>query len=148
MASLAKGSMMAFQSTRRRFIAGSRLLPLTHAAAKADREPPSQPPNQEVSADRDELLKQQRQLDERWKIANAQLPDWCKPGHKYRDIEGKGFGDRVRWPPLSARIAIDGVGLLVRASPYASTGIDRIVKHKPAFMFCGSLESPYALQDR
>lgn len=110
---------MAFQSTRRRFIAGSLLLPLTQTAAKADNESPSQPPNEEVVAllrRRDELLSQQRRLDERWKIANARLPDWCRPGHKYCDIAGRGFGDRVGWPPLSTPIVVEGVGFLVRAS--------------------------------
>ena len=112
---------MVFQSTRRGFITGSLLLPLTQIAAKADNEPPAQPPNEGVAAllrRRDELLAQQRQLDERWKIANAQLPDWCKPGHKYRDIKGKEFGERVGWPPLPRPIAVEGLGFLLRPSPY------------------------------
>ncbi|RTL67101.1 MAG: hypothetical protein EKK42_15090 [Pseudonocardiaceae bacterium] len=111
---------MPLHPTRRGFIAGSLLLPLTQTAAKADSELSSPPPNNEAAAllrRRDELLEQQRQLDERWKIANAQLPDWCKPGHKYRDIKGKEFGGRVGWPPLSEPIPIEGVGFLVRPSP-------------------------------
>lgn len=111
---------MAFQSTRRRFIAGSLLFPLTQAAAKADNEPQSQPLNEEAVAllgRRNELLEQQRQLDERWKIANAQLPDWCKPGPKYRNIEGREFGPLEGWPPLSTPVVVEGVGFLVRASP-------------------------------
>jgi hypothetical protein len=111
---------MVFLSTRRGFIAGSLLLPLTQTAAKADIELLSQPPHEEVTAllrRHDELLEQQRQLDERWKIANAQLPDWCKPGPKYRDIEGREFGPLEGWPPLSTPVVVEGVGFLVRASP-------------------------------
>lgn len=110
---------MPLHPTRRGFIAGSLLLPLAGSAAKADDESPSQPPNEEVASllhRRDELLEQQRQLDERWRIANARLPNWCKPGHKYRDIKGIEFGERVGWPPLSTPIVVEGVGFLVRAS--------------------------------
>jgi len=112
---------MTMQPTRRRFIAGSLLLPLTQTVARADNEPPAQPPSEEVAAllrRRDELLEQQRQLDEQWKIANARLPDWCKPGPKYRDIKGKEFGERVGWPPLSEPILLESARLLIRASPY------------------------------
>ena len=112
---------MLLHLTRRGFIAGSLLLPLTHTTAKADNEPLSQPQNEEVAAllrRRGELLEQQRQLDEQWKIANAQLPDWCKPGHKYRDIEGKEFGPKEGWPPVSKPIPVEDFGFLVRPSPY------------------------------
>ncbi|EFI50035.1 hypothetical protein [Afipia sp. 1NLS2] len=111
---------MPLRPTRRGFIAGSLLLPLTQTAVRADSELPSQPPNEEVAVllrRRDELLEQQRQLDERWKIAYAQLPDWCKLGPKYRDIEGNEFGPRVGWPPFSKPIPVEGLGLLVRPSP-------------------------------
>lgn len=112
---------MAFQPTRRGFIAGSLLLPLSRTAAKAGNESSSQPPNEEVAAllrRRNELLERQRQLDQRWKIANEQLPDWCKPGHKYRDIGGREFGPPEGWPPLSEPIAVEGIGFLIRASPH------------------------------
>jgi hypothetical protein len=111
---------MPLHPTRRGFIAGSLLLSLGHAAANGDDELPSQPPNEEVAVllrRREELLKQQRQLGERWKVANAQLPDWCKPGHKYRDIDGNEFGSRVGWPPLTEPIPVEALGFLVRASP-------------------------------
>ncbi len=110
---------MVFLSTRRGFIARSLLLPLTQTAVKADNESPPQPSNEGVAVllrRRDELLNQQRQLDEQWKIANARLPDWCKPGPKYRDIEGKDFGPLEGWPPLSTPVVVEGVGFLVRAS--------------------------------
>jgi hypothetical protein len=111
---------MSLQSTRRGFVAGSLLLPLTQTSTKTDQEFVTIPPNEEISIlsrRRAELLEQRRQLDERWKIAYAQLPDWCRPGPKYRDIEGRECGPRVGWPPLSKPIQVEGLGFLVRASP-------------------------------
>lgn len=108
---------MPMHPTRRGFIAGSLLLPL--AAATADNESPAQPPNEEVAAllrRRDELLEQQRQLDERWKIANAQLPDWCKPGPKYRDADGKEFGPLEGWPPIAVLLVVEEGIVLLRPS--------------------------------
>jgi len=58
---------MSLHPTRRGFIAGSLLLPLTHTAAKPNSESPAQSPSQEVAAllhRRDELLELQRQLDQ------------------------------------------------------------------------------------
>lgn len=110
---------MSLHPTRRRFIAGSLLLPLTDTAAKADSKHSGQPPNEEVAAllrRRDELLEQQRQLDERWKVANAQLPDWCKPGPKYRDQKGKEFGPLEGWPPITELLVVEDGLVLLRPS--------------------------------
>jgi hypothetical protein len=110
---------MPLHPTRRGFLAGSLLLPLTQTAAKADNESPAQPLNNEVAAllrRRDELLEQQRQLDERWKIANEQLPDWCKPGPKYRDLKGKEFGPLEGWPPITELLVVDNSTVLLRPS--------------------------------
>jgi hypothetical protein len=110
---------MSLHPTRRGFLAGSLLLPLTTTAAEADNDLSSPPPSNEVAAllrRRDELLEQQRQLDERWKVANVQLPDWCKPGHKYRDNDGKEFGPLEGWPPIPEVLAVKERFVLLRPS--------------------------------
>lgn len=110
---------MSLQPTRRGFIAGSLILPLTQTSTKASPESVTISPNEEIAIllrRREELLEQRRQLDERWKVAYAQLPDWCRPGPKYRDIDGHDYGPRVGWPPLSKPIQVGGLGFLVRAS--------------------------------
>lgn len=111
---------MEFQSTRREFVLGSLLLPLTSPSTKAALDSPTNSNDKAVAAllrRRDELLEQRRQLDERWKIANARLPDWCKLGLKYRDRDGKDHGPLVGWPPITEPIPVAEHGYLVRPSP-------------------------------
>lgn len=110
---------MNFQLTRRGFIAGSLLLPVTQTSTKADQGCVTALPN-EIAAlirRRDELLEKRRILDDRWKVAYEQMPEWSKPGRQFCDQIGSLFGRTVGWPPSAEPIAVDAHKFLVRPSP-------------------------------
>lgn len=67
---------------------------------------------------RDELLAECDRLEARWRAIWPTLPDWCRSGPKYIDVDGEPFGERVGWPAARSNFIEVGKGRrLARPSP-------------------------------
>lgn len=50
--------------------------------------------------ERTELAARSRVLHEQWKAAEASMPWWARPGHKYVRSDGEWVGESVGWPAI------------------------------------------------
>lgn len=71
-----------------------------------------------LTARRARLERCRDQLDRQWAAAYRELPDWCRPGPKYTDIEDNVFGPNVGWPGAEREaIPLSDGCILLQPSP-------------------------------
>lgn len=110
---------MSLGTTRRRFIAGSVLLPLV---SRSPLESGAQDTSDELARlqlRRAALIAERERLDQIWRTAYRAMPRWCRPGPKYMASSGDPEGAIVGWPDAGENyIQLALEKRLVRPSPY------------------------------
>lgn len=108
---------MPSNPTRRRFIAASLIAPA--ALPVIDVFPIDDPERHRLMQRREYLQSEIAKLDQRWALAYAELPSWCRSGPKFRDKQGKTFGPTVGWPKTDMHaIQMNPTQWLIRPSPH------------------------------
>ena len=112
---------MPSHPTRRTFIAASLIapaaLPINDALAIDD------PERLRLIQRREYLQLEIAKLDRQWTLAYAKLPSWCRPGHKFRNEQGRTFGPTVGWPETDVHaIQMNPTQCLIRPSPHDLRG--------------------------
>lgn len=110
---------MSLGTTRRRFVAGSVLLPIaSHSSPESGAHEISNELAR-LQLRRAALIAERERLDQIWHTAYRALPRWCRPGPKYLTASGDPEGSIVGWPDVGENsIQLASEKRLVRPSPH------------------------------